>query len=325
MRYEPFLFTRNERQDFMAFIRPARMTNKDVSAIGAVFNYMGDVSRLTPRFPGLYCFRLGAYILLLRHYNSGRTHAGRAIAVIEGIAIEQTDSAEVAQCVAEQRSLLNVMSTVQDIEQQGSQIAEVQEWHGLPMHHPEGAFVEAFLRRREEDRLFLPFSDSGLDMLMIALADGRFTSPPFFAFGTNSDVLTQLERRGATIDIASFLNTDRPCFRNRATNRLSGSVAGYEDDEEVEDEPPADPSMSLRADPSDPYLLPSGGKPLLTTPAESEKPTAADDAVSIRSGMNVKRPPDKSGAPSDTRVGDKARPIRSRMSQPNRLQALEIQ
>ena len=31
MHYETFLFTRNQRQDFTAFVRPARLTNKEVS------------------------------------------------------------------------------------------------------------------------------------------------------------------------------------------------------------------------------------------------------------------------------------------------------
>ena len=77
MHYENLLFTRNQRQDFTAFVRPSLLTNKDVSAIGAIFNYLTDISRLTAAFPSLYYFPLGEYVLLLRHYNSGRQHAGR--------------------------------------------------------------------------------------------------------------------------------------------------------------------------------------------------------------------------------------------------------
>ena len=92
MHYETFLFTRNQRQDFTAFIRPSLLTNKDVSRIGGIFNYISDISRLTPNFPSLYCFPLGEYTLLLRHYSSDRKHAGRAIGVIEGIAVRQVES-----------------------------------------------------------------------------------------------------------------------------------------------------------------------------------------------------------------------------------------
>jgi len=67
MHYETFLFTRNQRQDFTAFIRPALLTNKEVSRIGGIFNYISDISRLTPEFPSLYCFPLGEYVMLLRH------------------------------------------------------------------------------------------------------------------------------------------------------------------------------------------------------------------------------------------------------------------
>ena len=42
MQYETFLFTRNQRQDFTAFVRPSLMSNKDVSAIGAIFNCTAD-------------------------------------------------------------------------------------------------------------------------------------------------------------------------------------------------------------------------------------------------------------------------------------------
>ncbi len=120
MHYEQFLFTRNRRQDFTAFVRPARLTNKEVGTIGGIFNYVSDISRLTPDFPSLYGFPLGEYLLLLRHTNSGRQHAGRAIAVIEGIAVPQDDASAFASAlpafVADQADLLNVSATIADIE-----------------------------------------------------------------------------------------------------------------------------------------------------------------------------------------------------------------
>src|SRR5215216_6370949 len=116
MHYENFLFTRNQRQDFTAFVRPSALTNKDVSATGAIFNYITDISRLTSEFPSLYTFPLGEYVFLLRHYNSGRKHAGRAIGVIEGIAVKQSDSsaffAALPQFIAQQADLLNVSASI---------------------------------------------------------------------------------------------------------------------------------------------------------------------------------------------------------------------
>jgi len=243
MHYETFLFTRNQRQDFTAFIRPALLTNKEVSRIGGIFNYISDISRLTPEFPSLYCFPLGEYVMLLRHYSSDRKHAGRAIGVIEGIAVRKGESGFLdilPQCVQQQTSLLNVIGTVSDIEVQETETSADHEWKGSSASKTLEPFVGAFLTRRDQDRLFLPFTAGGRDMLVTTLADRRFTLPPFFAFGTNSDVLTQLERQ-ARIDIVSFFKTDRASFRNRHTNRVSGSLDGNEDDTTP------DPSMELRA------------------------------------------------------------------------------
>jgi hypothetical protein len=77
-------------------------------------------------------------------------------------------------------------------------------------------------------------------MLVTTLADRRFTSPPYFAFGTNSDVLDQLGKQGQ-IDIVSFFKTERASFRNRRTNSVSGNIDGDEDDTNP------DPSMALRS------------------------------------------------------------------------------
>jgi hypothetical protein len=245
MHYETLLFTRNQRQDFTVFIRPSLLSNKDVSTIGAVFNYVTDVARLKPDFPSLYAFPLGEYLLLLRHYNSGRKHAGRAIGVIEGIAVPKAESddftASLAHFVSNQADLLDVSSTIPDIESAETIASTMHTWDGRPLDKLDDSFVGEFLARRQKDRLFLPFTAEGRDLLIKALSDPLFTSPPFFAFGTNSDVVTQLEKQAA-VDIASFFKTERPSYRSRRTNGVSGSVAGFEPPEA----PPPDPSMSLR-------------------------------------------------------------------------------
>lgn len=245
MQYETLLFTRNQRLDFTVFIRPSRLSNKDVSTIGAVFNYITDVSRLTAQFPSLYAFPLGEYLLLLRHYDSGRKHAGRAIGVIEGIAVPKAEAddftAALAHFVTQQAELLDVSASVADIEEAETAASPQLTWDGRALDRLDDSFVGEFLARRQKDRLFLPFTPDGRDLLIKALSDPLFTSPPFFAFGTNSDVLAQLGKQ-AEVDIVSFFKTERPSYRSRRTNSVSGSVAGFEPPEP----PPPDPSMSLR-------------------------------------------------------------------------------
>lgn|GEM_PF-1207307 len=244
MHYENFLFTRNQRQDFTAFVRPSALSNKDVSAIGAIFNYVTDISRLTAEFPSLYAFPLGEYVFLLRHYNSGRKHAGRAIGVIEGIAVKQADastfSAALPQFIVQQTELLNVSASIADIEEQDSETSADYEWNESSPHAEFEPFIADFIERRQTDRLFLPFTAAGRDTLINVLADQRLSLTPYFAFGTNSDVLAQLEHQ-ARIDIASFFKTDRASFRSRQTNRVT-SYIGIE----AETEATPDPSMSLR-------------------------------------------------------------------------------
>ncbi len=300
MRYETFLFTRNQRQDFTAFVRPARLTNKQISAVGGIFNYANDVSRLTPDFPSLYCFPLGDYFLLLRHYDSGRTHAGRAIGVIEGIAVAQDDNADfrraLSALVEGQADLLNVSATIDDIEAQAAEPSPEYDWSGSSSPLSAEPFVREFLERRTEDRLFLPFTPQGRDLLVSALADRRFASPPFFAFGTNSDVLDQLAQHGE-IDIASFFSTERPCFRSRATNRLSDTIEGYDD------AAPLDPSMALRPPTvSEMRLRP---QPVLADePDEDEETFVGAEGMSLRaSGWHEPRqiddePEDDEGEPA---------------------------
>jgi hypothetical protein len=244
MHYENFLFTRNQRHDFTAFVRPSALSNKDVSAIGAIFNYITDISRLTPEFPSLYTFPLGEYVFLLRHYNGGRKHAGRAIGVIEGIAVKQSDasafSAALPQFIAQQANLLNVSVSIADIEEASSETSAEHDWSGSSPHTDSEPFIAEFTERRETDRLFLPFTAAGRDTLMNVIADRRLSPTPYFAFGTNSDVLAQLEHQ-AQIDIASFFKTDRPSFRSRRTNRVTSYIGA-----EAEPEAAPDSSMSLR-------------------------------------------------------------------------------
>lgn len=246
MRAENFLFTRSQRQDFTAFVRPARMTNQDVSTIGGIFNYVTDISRLTSDFPSLYSFGLGDYWWVLRHYDSGRTHAGRAIGVIEGIAVPQDDAVELAGTLAalveNQARALNISAGISDIETQPNERGVEAELSPRRVRRERLPFVEQFAERRADDRLFLPFTPTGRDLLITALANAPSLAPTGFAFGTNSDVLAQLEF--ASIDVVSFFNTDQPAFRSRTTHRVTAIIDGYTPESAAE--PAVDPSMALR-------------------------------------------------------------------------------
>ncbi len=149
------------------------------------------------------------------------------------------------------------------------------EWRGSHPHRPTEDFVAEFLTRRDADRLFLPFTERGRDLLINLLADRRFAPAPFFAFGTNADVLTQLEQH-AQIDVVSFFTTERPGYHSRATNRQTGIIEGYEPEEGAE--ALADPSMALRSHRIDEMRLRSKAN---ETPDE-EIEQAVEAAVSIR-------------------------------------------
>lgn len=293
MHYETFLFTRNQRQDFTAFVRPSLMSNKDISAIGAVFNYITDISRLTPEFPSLYAFPLGEYALLLRQYNSGRRHAGRAIAVIEGIAVQQAESssflAALPALVKQQAEVLNVSAAVADIEEASGETSAEHDWSGTAAHAESEPFIADFAERRSTDRLFLPFTNAGRTTLINVLADRGISPTPYFAFGTNSDVLAQLEQQ-ARIDVVSFFKTDRASFRSRQSNRVTGFIGA-----EPEPETPVEPSMSLRpAAPSVTSLRPE---------SDVDEENDVDTRVGSRA-MSVRQPRrEKDSAASARRSG----------------------
>lgn len=234
MNYEAFLFTRNQRRDFTAFIRPRELTNKEISTIASALNYVNDVSALTPAWPALYCFVIGQYVLLLRHYDSGRKHAGRTIPVLEGIAIRNTRARHFALALphflAHQDDLLAVSHNISDIETQVSEESADYPWPDVqaPDDH-EGAaeaLVNEFVARLGDDRLFIPFDEDGRDILIAALSDPRFPAL-HFAFGTNSDVLAHLNSAGITVDIVSYFNTTAPSLRSRQTNEVTSEIKDY--------------------------------------------------------------------------------------------------
>ncbi len=252
MQVEHFLFTRTEKQDFTAFIRPADMSLRDVSMIGGTFNYITDISRLTPEFPSLYCFPLGEHYFLLRHYNSGRAHAGRAIGVIEGIAVKQTYARTFARalpyCVLHQQEVL--LAYTGNIE---TLTASYSAEHALEHNADpstltgERGFVREFLSRSESDRLFLPFNRTGLNMLVLTLADQPYATPLLFAFGTNSDVVGQFLTRELNLDVVSFFNTESPCFRSRDSNQKTGDITDFTVVDEPETVSSNGASIAIRA------------------------------------------------------------------------------
>jgi hypothetical protein len=207
MNYETFLFTRSQRRDFTAFIRPRGLTNKQVSVIASALGHVNDIAALTPDWPALYCFPIGDYVLLLRHYDSGRKHAGRNIAVLEGIAAAAPD----LETLAAQESDEYAWPDMQAVE---AVIGAADE------------LVNTFVARLAEDRLFVPFDDDGRALLAAALSDSRFP-PLYFAFGTNSDVIARLNQAEIDVDIVSYFNTTIPSLRSRQTNEITSELADY--------------------------------------------------------------------------------------------------
>jgi hypothetical protein len=234
MNYETFLFTRSQRRDFTAFIRPRGLTNKQVSVIASALGHVNDIAALTPDWPALYCFPIGDYVLLLRHYDSGRKHAGRNIAVLEGIAVRRTQARHFALALphflAHQDELLAVAAAAPDLETLAAQESDEYAWPDMQaVEAVIGAadeLVNTFVARLAEDRLFVPFDDDGRALLAAALSDSRFP-PLYFAFGTNSDVIARLNQAEIDVDIVSYFNTTIPSLRSRQTNEITSELADY--------------------------------------------------------------------------------------------------
>jgi hypothetical protein len=234
--YEKFLFTRNQKRDFTAFIRPAGLTNTDISTISSALSHVQNLGDLTPAWPALYCFPIGDYILLLRHYSSRRTHAGRSIGVLEGIGVKQSlrrhFSLAVPHFLAHQESLLAVADGVDDIEALTMQASAQFDWPDVQAPDAvEGApddddLINEFAERLAQDRLFIPFNQDGRLMLFSALADQRLPAL-YFAFGTNADVLARLNQAAIAVDVVSYFNTSVPSLRSRETNEITSELADY--------------------------------------------------------------------------------------------------
>lgn len=272
MNYETFLFTRNQQRDFTAFIRPKELTNKEISTIASALGNVNDVSDLSAEWPALYCFPIGEYILLLRHYDSGRKHAGRNIPLLEGIAVKRTRARHFAAALphflAHQAELLAI--AVPDIETQTVQESPDIPWPNVQAAEAvEGAaddtLVNEFVARLTEDRLFIPFNPDGRAMLIDALSDPRFPSL-YFAFGTNSDVLARLNKAEIDVDIVSYFNTTVPSLRSRVTNEITSELTGYT---------PKPPKTRTKTREPEPLAAdaPAPMRPPRTTPKNSQDDT----------------------------------------------------
>ena len=276
MRYETLLFTRNQQQDYSALVRPEAMSERDITTLRDIVHSVSDTGRLREDVPCLYYFPLGEYALLVRHYDSGRRYEGQAIAVLEGVAVKlgdgDIDRSTAAKLVAEQADLLNVSAAISDIELHTMHISDAREFDGSFESETPASFVSEFVERREREYLFLPFTPDGRAMLVAVLADSRFDTPPYFAFGTNSEVLARLERL-APIDLVSFFKTDRVSFRDRKTHQVTRYLD--EDDDELDYEASRTQRLSQ-------YVKP--------------RSNSGDDDT---------------GAYEDTRVGSQAMPIQS--------------
>jgi hypothetical protein len=267
--YEHFLFTRNQRRDFTAFIRPKELTNKDISNIASALNNVNDVAQLTLEWPSLYCFPIGAYVLLLRHYNSGRQHAGRDIGIIEGVAVKRTQARHFALALPyfleHQDELLAAADTVPNIEEQTMTASAEIPWPEIDNRTSESALdtdlIEQFAARLMDDRLCLPFTQEGRAMLLAALADSHFPRL-YFAFGTNAEVLARLNQSDIDVDVVSYFNTTEPGFKPRGVKKVAEAMA-------------SDDGMSLRRKPAKPETVHA---PTSEKPAEKNAPTTKPNA-----------------------------------------------
>jgi len=232
--YETFLFTRNQKRDFTAFIRPKDLTNKEVSIIASALNNVNNIAELTPEWPALYSFPIGDYNLLLRHYDSGRKHAGRSIGVVEGIAVRRGAQRHYALAVphflARQHEILNISDSLPDIETATVRQSDEFDWPEVQAEEAQvpadEELINEFLARLNEDRLFVPFTQDGRGLLISALSDPRLRTV-YFAFGTNADVLARLNQAAIDVDIVSYFNTTAPSLRNRQTNEITSELSDF--------------------------------------------------------------------------------------------------
>lgn len=238
MIYETFLFTRNQKRDFTAFIRPVDLTNREISTIASALNNVDSIADLTPEWPALYSFATGQYLMLLRHYNSGRKHAGRDIGVVEGIAVRRSLQRHYALAVphflARQTEVLAVAASAGDIETLTVEPSAEHDWPDVQSDEAQASpdddtLIDEFVARLETDRLFLPFTPDGRTLLYSALSDPRLRTA-FFAFGTNAQVLARLRQAAIDVDIVSYFNTTRPALRDRETNDLTIELADFSEE-----------------------------------------------------------------------------------------------
>ncbi|MAS33163.1 MAG: hypothetical protein CL610_04095 [Anaerolineaceae bacterium] len=234
MIYETFLFTRNQKRDFTAFVRPRELTNKEVSLLASALGNINDVANLTRDWPAFYSLPVGQYNMLLRHYDSGRKHAGRPISVVEGIAVRRTlqrhYTLAVPHFLAHHDDVLHISRQIADIEAANIEESAEHDWPDVQAEDVQSAadddLINAFLSRLDEDRLFVPFTQDGRALLISALTDPRLRKA-HFAFGTNADVLARLHQADIQVDIVSYFNTTVPSLRNRQTNEITSELTDF--------------------------------------------------------------------------------------------------
>lgn len=236
MLYEHFLFTRNKRRDFTAFVRPEKMSNRDVSTIASMIGYINHVGALTSDHPALYFFPLNHAAYLLRHYGSHRSHAGRTIGVLEGFVIEYEQvrnlSRLVASVITQQDQYLNIIHTLDDIETQDMVKSEVYQFDSVSTALPQPSkqdreTLNTFVEHEEKARLHLPFTEIGTNLLIQALLDPRLSSPLWFAYGVNSDVVKHMGNMGIDVNMVGYLSAEQPELRQRDNNQLLTTFHGY--------------------------------------------------------------------------------------------------
>jgi hypothetical protein len=248
--YEHLLYTRTPTQDYTTLVRPEQANDDEITFLTHLTAHVPDVTWLTPLHPALYCFPVGAYTYLLRHYNSGRRHENAPISVLEGIAVPRGSTRDFAahlhRMILLQHDYLNVIGTVDDLDthtptisaQHSLRITRVQP----PALPPLDTETIALMASHEPDVcLYLPFTEKGQQLLVGLVSSPSIPPLVRFAFGTTSRGVSYLNAAGITLDAIGYFGLSRPSLRQRSNDALITELDRYARRAFIPPEPTAAP------------------------------------------------------------------------------------
>lgn len=236
MYYEHLLYTRTTTHDYTALVRPEHATNDEIAALAQLTTHIPDVTWLTPWHPALYCFPLGAYTYLLRHYNSGRLYDNTPIYIVEGIAVPRGNTRDFAthlhRMIILQHDYLDVGATLGDLDthtpgpsaQHSLRITRVQPPAIPPL---DTETIEMMAEHEPDVCLYLPFTEKGLQLLVAVVSSPSIPPLVRFAFGTTTSGVAYLNEAGITLDVIGYFGLSRPSLRRRSNDALIAELDRY--------------------------------------------------------------------------------------------------